>query len=154
MGNAQLDDNDDSAVNPWRATLTVVAYAPIRSDYAPERARRLDVTILAALLASLIRQKCGRIVVATNYTSTEIWPTTLRLLEVATRTTPMISETNALKSFSSWEAAWERVESDNQKKKRGLNSEPSKVASTKLTLVGLEVPIENDSIPRQLLKEL
>jgi hypothetical protein len=159
MGNAQLDDNDDSAVNPWRATLTVVAYAPIRSDYAPERARRLDATILAALLASLIRQKCGRIVVATNriylnYTSTEIWPTTLGLLEAATRTTPMISETNASKSFSSWEAAWERVESDNQKKKRGLNSEPSKVASTELALVGLEVPIENDSIPRQLLKEL
>jgi hypothetical protein len=150
---------DDSAVNPWKSTLTVVAYAPIRSDDAPERARRLDATILATLLASLVRQKCGRIVVATNrdylnYTSTEIWSATLRLLEVATTTALMTSQTNASTSSSSWETTWERVDRDTHERKNGLNAEHSKIASTELALVGLKVPPENDSIPRQLLLEL
>lgn len=70
--------------NPFRDTIAVVAYHPVNAG--DPRMQIIDIVVLAAQMASLIRCHTGRIVVFTdfgqlNYTETHVWPFAMELLQ-------------------------------------------------------------------------
>eukprot|EP00977_Amphora_coffeiformis_P027401 scaffold34609_cov146-Amphora_coffeaeformis.AAC.8 len=71
--------------NPWVDTIAVVAYVPV-SNPNTQRMQPIDILVLGAQVASLIRHSVGRIVVVTDqeyreYVQTHIWPFLVQLLQ-------------------------------------------------------------------------
>lgn len=89
------------ANNPMTDTLAVLAYAPIKADQPSDRDKTLDVTVLAAQVASLIKIGCGRVAVVFHsphlpYVVTHVWPALVELLQ----------ETSTKTKFLSWIDWW------------------------------------------------
>ena len=77
--------NDNIDTNPWAETIAVVAYVPVSNPNAT-RMQPIDILVLGAQVASLMRNRVGRIVVVTDqvyteYMQTHIWPYLVQLLQ-------------------------------------------------------------------------